>query len=161
MPDRETRSTSGAQAGASIVSIGSAKPALTAAQREALQGDAAAVQLARSLRRQVIGEGIFNEPAWEILLALYVADNRRRLNTTRVTELSGVAMTTALRWLEFLDRAELILQRESVQDQRVNIVELSSKGRRLMDEYFLQLRQLPPLSANDDHRYGSSGVDEK
>jgi DNA-binding MarR family transcriptional regulator len=152
MPDRETRGIlKPAQESTPVVDFGRVEPVLTAAQRELLRSDAAAVQFARSLRRKIIDENIFSEPAWEILLALYVADNQRRLNTTRVTELSGIAMTTTLRWLEFLGQAQLIHRRESTQDQRIVFVELSSRGRRLMDEYFIHLRQLSSLSASREH----------
>ena len=148
MSDRETRGHSKITlASPAFAELEGAHPELTPAQREALRADAAAVQLARSLRRKVFEENIFGEPAWEILLALYVNDLHRRLNTSRLTELSGVAMTTVLRWLDVLEDAQLILRRENSRDQRIVVIELSRRGRSMMDEYFMRLRQLPSRGA--------------
>ncbi len=69
-------------------------------------------QLAREIvwsrrrRGAVFGQdSLFGEPAWDILLGLYVAEEaQQRLNVSAVCEISGVPQSTALRWLEKLER---------------------------------------------------------
>jgi len=72
---------------------------------------------------------------------IYVNENSRgRLNTSELCAQSGAAMTTALRWLDFLEERALINRFDSTVDQRIVYVELSHKGRTTIDEYFLQMR---------------------
>jgi len=49
-------------------------------------------------------------------------------------------MTTALRWLDFLEERDLINRYDSPVDQRIVYVELSDKGRMAMDTYFIKIR---------------------
>jgi DNA-binding MarR family transcriptional regulator len=85
---------------------------------------------------------MFGEPAWDILLALYVIDrDQRRLSTRQVTTLAGQPLTTALRWLDYLEQQELVERGANPFDQRVVYVELSARGRAAMDEYLTQLNE--------------------
>jgi len=106
-----------------------------------LRADATRVQSSRELRRKLFDPHIFGEYGWDILLALYVSETiRGRLNTTELCDHSGAAMTTALRWLDFLEERDLINRYDSPVDQRIVYVELSDKGRMAMDTYFIKIR---------------------
>jgi DNA-binding MarR family transcriptional regulator len=93
------------------------------------------------LRQQAFEQISFGEPAWELLLSLYIVDSeRRRLRTGELCKLAGLPLTTALRWLEHLRVNGLIKQLPHLFDQRATTIELSSKGRSDMDGYFQQMR---------------------
>jgi len=127
--------------GVSVASTGHGQPISSPEDRERLRADAARVQASRELRRKLFDPQIFGEYGWDILLALYVNENTRgRLNTSELCDRSGAAMTTALRWLDFLEERDLINRFDSTVDQRIVYVELSPKGRTTIDEYFLQMR---------------------
>jgi hypothetical protein len=127
--------------GMSAPSATGVPPILSHEERELLRVDATRVQSSRELRRKLFDKHIFGEYGWDILLALYVSESvRGRLNTTELCEHSGAAMTTALRWLDFLEERDLINRFDSPVDQRIVYVELSDKGRMAMDTYFLKIR---------------------
>jgi DNA-binding MarR family transcriptional regulator len=98
------------------------------------------IRFSRELRAKMFGRTIFGEPAWDILLALYAIDgDRRRVNTRELSELANLALTTALRWLDYLEEQELIGRKSNPFDQRMVYVEISQKGRAAMDDYLLQM----------------------
>jgi DNA-binding MarR family transcriptional regulator len=93
------------------------------------------------LRQRAFEQISFGEPAWDLLLSLYIIDSdRRRLRTGELCKLAGLPLTTALRWLEHLRVNGLIKQLPHLFDQRATTIELSSKGRSDMDRYFQQVR---------------------
>lgn len=121
---------------------GSAANSASPAQRRILHERASQIRFSRELRRSVFNPNMFGEPAWDILLALYVIDpDQRRLSTRQVTTLAGHPLTTALRWLDYLAQQELIERGTNPFDQRVVYVELSAKGRAAMDQYLTQLNE--------------------
>jgi DNA-binding MarR family transcriptional regulator len=120
----------------SITRIQQARQDTSAVQREILRGDASRVLFFRELRQELFNTSIFGEPGWEILLALYVGDNdRRRLSIGQLSEVSNVPLTTALRWLTYLEEQDLIDRSSSGFDQRVVNIELSENGRSCLDRY--------------------------
>ena len=91
----------------------------------------------RSLRSKFFNKDMFGEAAWDMLLALYVAEQSgTRYTVSGLAGLSGVATTTALRWLDFLQTEELVARRASPIDRRVFYIELTDKGREGLDAYF-------------------------
>jgi DNA-binding MarR family transcriptional regulator len=80
---------------------------------------------------------MFSDPAWDILLELYIAEwEQRRLSITALSDRSGVAGTTVLRWLELFEREGLISKRCDPLDRRRVYVSLSALGIRAMQAYF-------------------------
>ena len=123
-----------------LVKGGSAANAASPAHRRILHERASQIRFSRELRRSSFNPNMFGEPAWDILLALYVIDGeQRRLSTRQVSTLAGHALTTALRWLDYLEQQELIERGTNPFDQRVVYVELSAKGRAAMDDYLTRL----------------------
>jgi DNA-binding MarR family transcriptional regulator len=121
---------------------GGASAAGSPAQRKILHERASQIRFSRDLRRSLFNPNIFGEPAWDILLALYVIDrDQRRLSTRQVSTLAGHALTTALRWLDYLEEQDLIERGANPFDQRVVYVELSAKGRAAMDDYLTQMNE--------------------
>ena len=108
-------------------------------QRENLREHARKIRAARDLRQQWFDRNIFGEPAWEMLLTLYIIDGeQRRLSTRRIAKLANLSLTTTLRWLDYLEEQQLISRRRNPFDQRVVDTELSDKGRTAMDAYLMR-----------------------
>jgi hypothetical protein len=79
----------------------------------------------RQLRSEYFKTAIFGEPAWEMLLALFI-DSFCGVapSDASICARSGVPSTTALRWLEYLQQQQLVVKDAH---QEVN-VRLSDKG---------------------------------
>ncbi|MDE8653624.1 MarR family transcriptional regulator [Novosphingobium album (ex Liu et al. 2023)] len=84
-------------------------------------------------------EELFGEPAWDIMLDLFVAaKERRRVSVTSACIGSAVPSTTALRWIAILEREGLLLREADPSDARRVYVKLSTRGYSAMLEYFSQ-----------------------
>jgi DNA-binding MarR family transcriptional regulator len=95
------------------------------------------VYVNRARRSQVFKSAMFGEAAWDMLLALYITDQSGARHTVSgLASLSGVPPTTALRWLDFLEKEELVGRRPKLTDARVTLIELTDKARDLLDTYF-------------------------
>lgn len=90
----------------------------------------------RRKRRRHFAGGMFGEPGWEILLTLYTEEDNTRLPVSRLVTASGSPATTGLRWLQYLESQDLVCRREHATDRRVELVELTDKGRTALDAYF-------------------------
>ena len=91
----------------------------------------------RARRSQVFKSVMFGEAAWDMLLALYITDQSGTRHTvTGLLNLSGAPPTTALRWLDFLEKEQLVSRTPKSSDKRVSLIVLTDKGRELLDTYF-------------------------
>ena len=98
--------------------------------------EALKIQTARGRRAEFFDPYIFGEPGWDILLALYVAHARGyRMKVSDACFEARVPPTTALRWLEHVEKVGLVDRRENALDGRSSLVQLTSEGIRQMDEY--------------------------
>lgn len=95
------------------------------------------VQIARALyrlrreRERLLPAELFAEPAWDMLLDLYIQRSiGRRVTVTSLCIASGVATTTALRWVGLLIESGLAKRVESEEDRRKAFVVLSDRGYR-------------------------------
>lgn len=115
---------------------------LADADATALADLARKVFKARRARQRFFSKAMFGEPAWDMLLALYMMDiTGARQTVGRLTDLSNSPATSALRWLRYLEREKLILREPHPNDRRVTFVELSSKGRSALEDYLLLFSQ--------------------
>ena len=104
--------------------------------REKLISRAKESLAARRARAQFFGSDMFGEPAWDILLAIYIAEDEEPPAITQITASSGSPATTTLRWLEYLEKNDLVDRRRHATDGRVVLITLSPKGRDSLDTYF-------------------------
>lgn len=82
-------------------------------------------------------EELFGEPAWDILLDLFIAaKERRRVSVTSACIGSAVPSTTALRWIAILEKQGLLMREADPGDARRVYVKLSARGYAAMLEYF-------------------------
>lgn len=91
---------------------------------------------ARRARVATLNKSMFGEPAWDMLLELYVnMDYGARHSVGRLCELSDAPPTTALRWLDYLEKEKLVARQENPTDRRTEFVEITEKGRTAMEQY--------------------------
>lgn len=97
---------------------------------------------ARQRRTRVFGRAMFGEPAWEMLLLLYVSESGPRQTVTRLAERSGASKGTALRWLDYLLHQNLVRREPHPTDRRAAFVELTDKGRAALEKYLSEMNEL-------------------
>ena len=97
----------------------------------------------RRIRGELFGVAMFGEPAWDIMLALYVAENGPRKTISRLASVTGSSRTTALRWLDYLEQQQLVRRENHPTDRRTAFVELTEKGKERLDLYFTQVLRPP------------------
>ena len=93
----------------------------------------------RQLRRTVFEPDLFAEPAWDMLLALFINRVRGvRVPTTSLVIAAGVPNATGLRWVRVLEAHGLLRRYDNPADRRFVLVEITDAGfarmRRLITE---------------------------
>lgn len=79
---------------------------------------------------------LFADPAWNLLLDLLVSESEgRTLSTSAACLASGVAASTALRYIHLLEDQGLVNRVPDPRDARRMFVRLSPQGRREMIAY--------------------------
>jgi len=116
-----------------------------AADRDYLARLATGLIRARRLRETHFNADLFADPAWDMLLDLYVEKCRgTRTSVTSLCIASGVPPTTALRWIASLTNLGIIEREEDRRDRRRAFLQLSSVAERAMTRYLLEaFRYLP------------------
>ncbi len=99
----------------------------------------------RKRRAAVFGQAdLFAEPAWDILLGLYVAaEAQQRLTVSAVCEVSGVPQTTAIRWLEKLERDGWASRHPDPLDRRRFWIQLTERASSSVRTYLGGIRLRP------------------
>ena len=97
---------------------------------------------ARRLRDQHFGSGLFEDPAWDILLDLFAADlEGTQVSVSSLCIAASVAPTTALRWIAKLTDSGLLERRADPFDRRRAFMELSVDAARAMRNHVAALRR--------------------
>lgn len=90
----------------------------------------------RARSKNLPGE-IFGEPAWDILLDLFVARlEGRSISVTSACIAADVPSTTALRWVGILESRGLVSKKKSKVDNRVQELTLTDKSLQAMTQLF-------------------------
>lgn len=90
----------------------------------------------RRERAKFFPNWLFADPAWEILLALTLAEQRQlRLSVSSLCDRVDVPRTTALRWIASMTEEGLLVRRDDPTDRRRKYVELSPGALASMVEY--------------------------
>ncbi|WP_066719812.1 transcriptional regulator [Sphingomonas pituitosa] len=91
----------------------------------------------RALLEREVAQDLFADPAFNILLTLYVSRaDGKDVSTSAACTASGVPTTTALRWINALARRGMIHKRSLATDRRFTYLELSEKTGTALDRYF-------------------------
>ena len=90
----------------------------------------------RRRRAEIFNPSMFGEPGWELLLALFVMDQRGpKLTIGRLAQVAATKLTTALRWLDYLEDQNLVRRELHPNDARTAFIELTDKARESMRLY--------------------------
>lgn len=104
---------------------------------------AIAVQRYQERRRRtaLLGDpSLFGEPAWDILLDLYIAYAKGLpVSVSSACIGSAVPSTTGLRWLGILQEEGLIVREHDPRDQRRILVRLSNDGVQRMERFLREI----------------------
>lgn len=83
----------------------------------------------RDLRAKYFDEALFADPAWDIMLDLFVSDfSQQRTPISAATTGARVPATTGLRWLNVLEKRGLVTRRNDPLDARRTHVSLSGEA---------------------------------
>jgi len=94
---------------------------LTAYARRVLDG--------RRARSAFFYDGLFGEPAWDILLDLFVAEQEsKQISISSACIAAGGSSTTALRWLSRLEEMKLVERRGDTTDRRRVFVRITPRA---------------------------------
>ena len=90
----------------------------------------------RKQRNKLFGGGLFGEPAWDMLLELYAAERSgRKLSISGACYVSGVPMSTALRWILRLEKDGWIRRVDDPLDARRSWLTLCDETEKKMCEF--------------------------
>lgn len=93
---------------------------------------------ARKRRLELFDASLFGEPAWDMLLTLFIARTRGEMLSTRsLCALGGVPHTTGLRRIDELEAKGLIRRARDPIDARVMQIQICPKGYELMRQYVI------------------------
>jgi hypothetical protein len=110
----------------------------------------------RRRRSRYFPPHLFAEPAWDILLDLFVNGVRNRaISITSACIAGGIPATTGLRWLGLLEKEGLLVRETSGEDARVTWVRLSDQGMNAMRGYIAEASG----EASEDRQQAVAGSD--
>jgi DNA-binding MarR family transcriptional regulator len=85
-------------------------------------------------RTKYFPRAMFGEAPWEMLLALYISDTA--ISVGRLGDASGVATSSALRWVKYLEKENLVARDSHPTDLRRVLIKITERGRNLLDMYY-------------------------
>ena len=92
---------------------------------------------ARRERARFFPDGLFADPAWDMLLDLLAAGlAQTRVSVSSLCLASNVPSTTALRWIKALENDGLVMRQADPHDGRRYFVTLSQKAKSALHAYF-------------------------
>lgn len=115
-----------------------------------LAGIARRIYAERRTRERHLQPDLFREPAWDILLDLFIQHSASRsVSVTSAAIASNVPMSTALRYIARLEAAGLVVRKTSRSDDRVVLLELTECGCSKMMNYLSDCRRSAVLRESD------------
>lgn len=98
-----------------------------------LAGLAAAIYRMRQHRQAYFDAALFAEPAWDMMLDLFINKVRgARVSTTSLCLAAGVPHATGIRWIRTLREHGLLRRYRAPDDARLMLIEITPKGYQLM-----------------------------
>lgn len=84
---------------------------------------------AREVREREFGENLFSDPAWNILLDVYINQRHgKRISISSLCMAAGAPMSTAVRWINLLVDRGLIARQPDQFDRRRFFIVLTEDG---------------------------------
>lgn len=104
--------------------------------REELEWAAMSMIADRRRRYGYFDKRLFADPAWDILLAMTVAECRQqRVTISQLCDRIDAPMTTALRWIASMTEDGLLIRRDDLTDKRRKFIELAPDALSGMIQY--------------------------
>ena len=98
----------------------------------------------RRQREYYFESRLFSEPAWDLLLAAYcLGTTKQCLTVSALCHSAGCPFTTALRWIQRLERFGLMERRKCDRDGRMIYSYLTPDGRHKIESYLRRLESRP------------------
>jgi DNA-binding MarR family transcriptional regulator len=121
--------------------------------RQALINRAQLLLDSRRARKRYLPPDLFGEPAWDVLLALYVTEqSATRLPIGKLAELVEAPLSTIVRWVRALEAESLVGRVDHPTDRRIVFIRLLDKGRMALDAYLAALPS-PACSKSDQPQH--------
>jgi DNA-binding MarR family transcriptional regulator len=99
----------------------------------------------RQERECMFGSELFGDPAWAILLALYVAaESNPAVSPCRILKQVGCPESSGMRWLKCLEERALVRIERSDSEKRIETVSLTDRALYLLDTYLIVRRPTVP-----------------
>ena len=106
-----------------------AEDATSPISEEMLVARAKEILAHRKLRRRFLPGELFHEPAWDMLVALFVSHrDHRPTNVKALVAMADAPVTTTQRWIEHLHKLKLIDRVNDPTDRRRIEISLSAAG---------------------------------
>lgn len=91
----------------------------------------------RRMRERLLGEDLFADPGWDILLDLFAArEEGQQVSVSSLCIAAAVPPTTALRWITNMTEAGYLVRRQDPHDARRVYIELSEAMNEKLKDYF-------------------------
>ena len=91
----------------------------------------------RRMRDRLLGEDLFADPGWDILLDLFAAQEEgQQVSVSSLCIAAAVPPTTALRWITNMTEAGYLVRRQDPHDARRVYIELSEAMAGKLKDYF-------------------------
>jgi hypothetical protein len=124
---------------AAVAMLDAGSPPTTGTEADVINFDDVAIARrllrARRARDGIFPKGIFADPAWDMLLDLYVARKEgRTVSISSICIASAVPSTTALRWLGILEKEALIARQADPKDGRRIFTTLTDLGYEMVQQ---------------------------
>jgi DNA-binding MarR family transcriptional regulator len=103
---------------------------------ETLLERAQSILRVRRGRERLLGRGAIGDPAFDLLLCLYVRPAQTETSVTNLASAANTPYSSAIRWIQYLGDKGLVERRESKADRRSTLVQLTRLGRAVLDELF-------------------------
>ena len=116
------------------------EPGNRSEDRQVLIAKARMVLSSRLVRERYFHRDLFGEPAWEILLALYVIeDSGARFTISKLAECISAPLSTVVRWVKTLEEQSLVSRVNHPTDRRIIFIRLLDKGRKALNDYLVAI----------------------
>lgn len=96
----------------------------------------------RQKRDKFFRSGLFSDPAWDILLDLYMAEeDQKKIYITSACIAAGVPTSTGLRWITILIQNGYVERRDDPNDARRSFLALTDVARDALEALLVQFRE--------------------
>ena len=95
---------------------------------------------ARSLRSHMFDPHVINDSSWTLVQDLFAAHLKGlKMRTKELCATSGLPQTTVLRYLDHLEKLEIVRRETDPDDSRVTLIMMTDRGAFWLREYYAEV----------------------